>query len=201
MGTFIDLKGQHFGRLTVLQRAPDHRNYPGAQWLCECSCGNQKVIYGQPLRKGTTKSCGCWQKDNPSNLRHGYGRAGPRDSEYNAWVNMRARCNNPNTPQYADYGGRGITVDPAWDNFGQFLVDMGPKPTALHSLERVDNDEGYGPDNCCWASKEVQMSNRRDLGARRLQRLPDYLEDCVSFLEDHVGGISLALRDRLKRLV
>lgn len=202
MGTLIDLKGRRFGQLVVIERASDQADWPGAHWLCQCDCDTMKVVYGQNLRRGRTVSCGCKKKTHPGNLKHGYGRDGEkRTSEYLAWVNMRQRCNNPNVPQYADYGGRGITVDPAWDSFEQFLSDVGPRPTQLHSLDRIDNDQPYGPRNCCWATREAQNANRRNLGTKTMQRLPDYLEDCVSFLERHIGDIPPLLRDRLQELV
>ena len=86
-----------------------------------------------------------------------------RTPEYICWCNLRQRCNNPNNPQYHDYGGRGITVCERWDSFELFLEDMGERPSPEHSIERIDNDSHYGPDNCCWATKSEQLSNRRPI--------------------------------------
>jgi hypothetical protein len=98
---------------------------------------------------------------------------------------MRARCNNPNHPNYPDYGGRGIKVDPRWDDFAQFLADMGDRPTSLYSLDRVDVEGPYAPENCEWATRSQQRRNQRDFGSIGVKKLPDYIEECVDFLERH----------------
>lgn len=81
--------------------------------------------------------------------------------EYKAWLHMRERCRNPNHRIYKHYGGRGITIDPRWDSFDNFLQDIGPRPSSDHSLDRIDNDLGYSPNNCRWATKSEQNKNRR----------------------------------------
>lgn len=82
---------------------------------------------------------------------------------YHCWINMRVRCTNKNHKQYKDYGGRGITVCPEWmDSFEAFYQDMGNKPDASYSLDRIDNDKGYSPDNCRWATRSMQNSNKRN---------------------------------------
>lgn len=96
----------------------------------------------------------------PVNLRHGHAYNEKKSAEYNAWCNMKARCTNPNNPQYKDYGGRGITFCPEWAVFKQFLNDMGPKPEGL-TLERVDNEKGYSPTNCEWRPMLENCNNRR----------------------------------------
>lgn len=85
-----------------------------------------------------------------------------RTTEYRIWLQMRARCGNPNHANYARYGGRGIKVCQRWENsFEAFLEDMGPRPSSNHSLDRVNNNKGYGPDNCAWALPSEQANNRR----------------------------------------
>jgi hypothetical protein len=95
------------------------------------------------------------------NVRHGHCANGKRSPEAMAWQNMKARCHNPRNPRFADYGGRGVTVDPRWHDFAAFLADMGERPSPAHTLERVRNAEGYGPGNCVWATQAEQAVNRR----------------------------------------
>ena len=81
--------------------------------------------------------------------------------EYRAWIHMKDRCFNPNSKDYPNWGGRGITVCDRWLNFENFLADMGSRPTTKHSLDRIDNDGDYSPKNCKWSTKAEQQNNRR----------------------------------------
>lgn len=98
---------------------------------------------------------------NRNREQHGDSPRGGASPEYNAWRNMRARCGNPRHPRFKDYGGRGITVDPRWDDFEVFLADVGRRPGPSLSLDRIDNDGPYAPGNVRWATAPQQMSNRR----------------------------------------
>ena len=95
-------------------------------------------------------------------------------AEYQAWKAMRTRCANPNDVQYHRYGGRGISVAPRWDSFDNFYADMGPKPSATHSLDRIDNSKGYEPGNCRWADKLTQVRNRRPMGNTTMNGVHQY---------------------------
>jgi hypothetical protein len=92
---------------------------------------------------------------------HGHARKGSQSPEYRAWKGMKNRCSRKADRRYADYGGRGIAFDPRWGDFASFLEDMGPRPSAYHSLDRIDNDGDYTPINCRWATREQQAQNKR----------------------------------------
>jgi hypothetical protein len=153
-----DLTGQKFGRLTVLELA--RKSASGkTRWLCECECGNTNIVQTGNLNSGHTKSCGCLLSDLVST--HGKSRDANFQKEYHAWERMRFRCLNENDPQFKDYGGRGIKICSRWDDFNLFLEDIGKAPTKGHSIDRIDNDGGYNPDNCGWSTRLEQSRNSR----------------------------------------
>lgn len=161
----IDLSQCRFGRLVALKVVSlDERGR--ATWLCKCDCGTKIECPSGQLRKGNTKSCGCLRVDVTRNrsTTHGYAaHDGRRKPEYTAWANIIARCTNPKHGKYAYYGGRGIKIAEQWLNsFEVFLADIGKRPSAKHSIDRINVNGNYEPGNVRWATKQQQMRNRRD---------------------------------------
>jgi hypothetical protein len=158
--------GDRFGRLTALETVKSMR-YPcgavGTLRECKCDCGAIKFFATGSLRSGNAKSCGCLSSELKSarSLTHGYSRHSTnRTRVYRIWAGILKRCNNPRIPIYRYYGARGITVCERWLRFENFLVDMGEPPEG-YSIDRSDNNRGYEPGNCAWASKKQQARNRR----------------------------------------
>lgn len=159
----INIAGQKRGWLTAILYDQRRR-----RWLCRCDCGVEKYTTGSHFRRSV--SCGCQRGvlTAAKNFKHGDAARGKQAAEYGAWCGMIKRCCNPKDDSWDYYGGRGIAVCDRW-RFGTtqktgyqcFLEDMGRKPSPEHSLDRENNDGNYDPRNCRWATKEIQMSNRR----------------------------------------
>ena len=166
--TLKSLIGFRFGRLTVIERAPNRRPNQ-VRWICRCDCGTLTDVAGSNLKNNTVLSCKCLQREvrirsGHSNKTHGM--TGTR--EFHSWQSMKQRCLDKNYDHYADYGGRGIKICKRWlKSFQNFYADMGPRPKG-HSLDRYPNPDGnYEPKNCRWATPFQQRWNRRKNSKRR----------------------------------
>lgn len=164
--TFV---GQRFGRLTSVSF--DHRKRVKRGTVLYyrfiCDCGSEKILPKNRVKIGHTRSCGCLGKENlkelagKSTLKHGYGRRGSnRKSAYRSWAAMMSRCYNQKQPSYRYYGYRGIKVCDRWHSFALFLKDMGNPPEG-YTLDRINPDKDYSPENCRWASHKTQSANTR----------------------------------------
>lgn len=159
-----DLSGSKFGRLAVLERAPNIGTK--TCWWCRCQCGRVVAIQTYLMTSGNTQSCGCLKQERvreggKKNRVHGEGHGENITPEYRSWRSMRSRCLNPNVKEYPYYGGRGIKICKRWDDYRLFLKDMGRRPSIKHSLERLNVNRNYTPDNCRWATHAEQQVNRR----------------------------------------
>lgn len=166
MSALKDLTGQRFGRLVVVDRAGSNSKRE-AKWRCQCDCGRYSFVSSYNLRSGNTNSCGCLSAEK-SALRittHSMSRY----RLHGVWCGMKQRCLNPNHERYRQYGGRGITICDEWLHSFQAFYDWAMAngydenaPRGQCTIDRIDNDKGYSPDNCRWVDMKVQRHNRSD---------------------------------------
>lgn len=153
----MDLTGEVFGRLIVLSYVD--RVNRNKRWLCQCSCERLVIVYGSNLKCGTTKSCGCLRRELA--IKRATIHGGYRTPTYSSWHSMKNRCYNKKSLDYPHYGGRGIRICRRWFfHFKNFLEDMGERPTGT-SIDRIDVNGHYTPDNCKWSTPSEQNSNKR----------------------------------------
>jgi hypothetical protein len=156
LGSFIDLTGKRFGRLTVVCRAPNHKKQ--TVWKCHCDCGNIVDVQGGHLSGGKIISCGCYQRENNKRKATKHGQWGTK--LHYVWLAMRQRYNNPKCKDYPHWGGRGIQVCSEWNSFLTFEIwahSHGYREGL--TIERKNVNGNYCPENCTWITQAEQMRN------------------------------------------
>lgn len=172
----INLVGNKYGRLLVIERAESLNGR--TRWRCKCDCGNECIVHSSSLKSGNTTSCGCYKRENAKKL---YSTVRQNDKRlYGVWNGIKQRCFNKNSKSYRNYGGRGIKMDREWANnyeaFYNWAIQAG-----YHSgleIDRIDNDGDYCKDNCRFVSRDVQASNKRNVKlytiGKTTQSLPEW---------------------------
>lgn len=152
--------GDKVGRLTIIGPIVT-KDGSSSFSPCRCSCGTEKLVSRSAMRRGVVVSCGCYGREARLKAvwRHGKSLKGPSRRVYGVWASMIQRCENPNAGHFQNYGGRGIKVCERWHDFILFEADMGPRPPGM-TVERLNNDGNYEPDNCTWASRRAQARNK-----------------------------------------
>ncbi|BAZ39425.1 hypothetical protein NIES4101_53780 [Calothrix sp. NIES-4101] len=202
MYKITDLAGQRFAYLTALRFA-EHKNR-GEYWYFRCDCGTEKVIRVSSVKSGDTVSCGCWRRSRISSANKTHGMSETRT--FKIWSRMIFRCSSPSDRGYKNYGARGIKVCQRWlDSFENFLADMGEAPVGM-SLDRIDNNGDYEPENCRWANSRQQANNRRnnlryeyDGAMMTVREISEATGVSASLLGDRIQRMGWSVQDAIRR--
>ncbi len=194
MVRYIDLTGQVFGRLTVIERVNLPTKYY-AVWLCKCSCGNLKEVRACHLKSGAISSCGCYHKEMVSKVRKTHGES--RTRLYNTWRNMKSRCYWKRQKFYHLYGGRGITVCDEWKNSYETFREWALKHgySVELTIDRIDVNGNYEPSNCRWVTQKDQCNNKT------VNRIVEYRGETGVFLSmcKKLNVNEATIRSRIKK--
>lgn len=200
------LIGCRYGRLVVRAHVGiTAGRYRNSIWECACDCGRKIHVRGQSLKGGRTLSCGCYFRDqshDPRPERRTHGETGTK--LYFIWRNIIERCENPNAQAYQNYGGRGIRIDPEWrKDYAKFRDDIGPRPSPDHSLDRIDNNQGYAPGNMRWATRDEQQRNTRKycFSCRALHQQPPIPDMTDDALDAEIQRVDVWVSDLIQRRV
>lgn len=197
-----DLIGKTFGRLTVISIVPkeERKDKKRMYYVCKCSCGTQKIVRRDGLTSGAILSCGCLQKEKATeaNTKHGF----YKERLYKVWDGMKQRCSNPNHKEYSKYGGKGISVCPEWKNdylaFREFMLSRGYDPKAPFgecTIDRIDNNGNYCPENCQIITIQEQQHNRETSSFYYL----DGKRYTLTQISEKTGIKRVTLQGRLRR--
>lgn len=191
-----DITNSRFGRLVAITPTGE-KKWRVSLWRCLCDCGKEHIAAVNSLTSGLVRSCGCLLKETAKQKATKHSHFGT--PTYQSWGSMIQRCTNPNTRAYKNYGGRGITVCSDWLDFTVFLRDMGERPIGM-SLDRIDPDGDYTPDNCRWASAATQARNqrRKRLTYEQAQQIrvmylqgagPKHISEALGVTANQVGSV------------
>lgn len=197
MGKLIDLTGKKFGRLEALRKTDQRSSSGSVKWLFKCECGNEKIILGKSVTSGAVKSCGCLHSECAKiqgKKKKTHGMKPPR--LYAIWNGMKSRCYNKNNPKYKIYGARGVEVCKTWKKsfvkFRDWALSNGYSDKL--SIDRINVDGNYEPDNCRWATQKEQQRNRRNNHIVII----DGKEMCLARVAERYGVNSNTLRNRIR---
>lgn len=200
MGKFENLTGRRFGRLTVIEKSDKRTKNGLILWKCKCDCGNIRYIPTSRLKQGFSTSCGCYSRELQRQLHTKHGMSKTR--LFNIWLSIKNRCFDTNNNRYYRYGGRGITVISEWlkfENFRDWALKSGYDDTK--SIDRIDNDGNYCPQNCRWATPKQQARNRSSnkvIYGKSLSEWCELLNVDYDIIEQRMSKYGMTLKEALE---